>query len=100
MSWLPEIRHIFPVQPIQYVYPFDRPAQTEITQVEHGILHADHAVSIGNDRFIHVRHILERPVAEPDDIGVVEEDIGCKEHPVSVNFIIHNRFHSCASLRG
>ncbi len=100
MSWLPEIRHIFPVQPIQYVYPFGRPAQTEITQVEHGILQADHAVPIGNDRFIHVRHILERPVAEPDDIGVVEEDIGCKEQPVSVKFIIHNRFHSCASLRG
>ena len=62
----------FPVQPVQYVYPFCRTAQTEIAQVEHDILRTDHAVPIGNNRFIHVRYILEWPVAEPDDIGVVE----------------------------
>jgi hypothetical protein len=62
----------FPVQPFQYVYPFGRTAQTEITQMEHDILRADHAVPIDNNRFIHVRYILEWPVAEPDDIGVVE----------------------------
>ena len=37
-----------------------------------------------------MRHILEGPVAEPDDIGVVEVGVGCKEHPASVKFIIHN----------
>ena len=89
----------FPVQPVQYVYPFGRTAQTKITQVEHDILRTDHAVPIGNNRFIHVRHILERPVAEPDDIGVVEVGVRCKEHPASVKFIIHNLFihaHHCA----
>ena len=89
----------FPVQTVQYVYPFGRTAQTEITQVEHDILRADHAVPIGNNRFIHVRHILERPVAESDDIGMVEVGVGCKEHPASVKFIIHNLFnyaHHCA----
>ena len=89
----------FPVQPVQYVYPFDRTAQTEITQVEHDILRTDHSVPIGNNRLIHVRYILERPVAEPDDIGVVEVGVGCKEHPATVKFIIHNLFihaHHCA----
>ena len=89
----------FTVQPVQYVYPFGRAAQIEITQVKHDILWADHTVPIGNNRFIHVRHILEWPVAEPDDIGVVEVGIGYKEHPASVKFIIHNLFihaHHCA----
>ena len=80
----------FPVQPVQYVYPFGRTAQTEITQVEHDILRADYAVPVGNNRFIHVRHILEGPVTEPDDIGVVEVGVGCKEHPASVNIDIYN----------
>ena len=58
--------------------------------MEHDILRTDHAVPVGNNRFIHVRYILEGPVAEPDDIGVVEVGVGCKEHPASVKFIIHN----------
>ena len=82
----------FPVQPIQYVYPFGRTAKTEIAQVKHDILWADHAVPVGNNRFIHVRHILEGSVAELDDIGVVEVGVGCKKHPASVKFIIHNLF--------
>ena len=89
----------FSVQPFQYVYPFGRTAQTEIAQVEHDILRTDHAVPVGNNRFIHVRYILEGPVAEPDDIGMVEVGVGCKEHPASVKFIIHNLFnyaHHCA----
>ena len=89
----------FPVQPVQYIYPFGRTSQTEIAQVKHDILRADHAVPVGNHRFIHVRYILERPVAEPDDIGVVEVGVGCKEHPASVKFIIHSLFihaHHCA----
>lgn len=80
----------FPVQPVQYVYPFGRTAQTEITQVEHDILRSDHSIPISYNRFIHVRHILEWPVAKPDNIGVVEVGVGCKEHPASVKFIIHN----------
>jgi hypothetical protein len=46
-----------------------------------------------------VRHILEWPVAEPDDIDMVEVGVGCKEHPASIKFIIHNLFihaHHCA----
>lgn len=89
----------FPVQPVQYVYPFGRTAKTEITQMEHDILRTDYSIPIGNNRFIHVRYILEWPVAEPDNIGVVEVGVGCKEHPASVKFIIHNLFihaHHCA----
>ena len=44
-------------------------------------------------------HILERPVTKPDDIGMIEVCVGCKEHPASVKFIIHNPFihaHHCA----
>lgn len=46
-----------------------------------------------------MRHILEGPVTEPNDIGVVEVGVGCKEHLASVKFIIHNLFihaHHCA----
>ena len=89
----------FPVQPVQYVYPFGRTAQTKITQVEHDILRTDYSIPVGNNRFIHVRYILEWPVAEPDDIGMVEVGVGCKEHPTTVKFIIHNLFihaHHCA----
>jgi len=35
-------------------------------------------------------HIFERPVAKPDDVGMVEVGVGCKEHPAPVKFIIHN----------
>lgn len=89
----------FPVQSVQYVYPFGRTAKTEIAQMEHDILRTYHSVPIGNNRFIHVRHILEGSVAEPDDIGVVEVGVGCKKHPATVKFIIHNLFihaHHCA----
>ena len=110
MSWLPEIRYIFPFSlfstfthsaepPRQKSPRWNRTAQTEITQVEHDILRTDHSIPVGNNRFIHVRYILERPVAEPDDIGMIEVGVGCKEHPASVKFIIHNLFvhaHRCA----
>jgi hypothetical protein len=46
-----------------------------------------------------VNHILEEPVAKPDNSGMVEVGIGCKEHPASVKFIIHNLLfcaHHCA----
>ena len=36
----------FPVQPVQYIYPFGRTSQTEIAQVKHDILWADHAVPV------------------------------------------------------
>ena len=88
----------FSVQPIQYVYPFGRAAQTEIAQVEHDILRADYAVPVGNNRFIHVRYILEWPVAEPNDIGMVEVGVGCKEHPASVKFIIFSFMRITARL--
>lgn len=46
-----------------------------------------------------MRYILEWPIAEADDIGMVEVGVGCKEHPASVKFIIHDLFihaHHCA----
>ena len=88
----------FPVQPVQNIYPFGRTSQTEVAQVKHDILRTDHAVPVGNHRFIHVRYILERSVTELDYISVIEVGVGCKEHPVSVKFIIHNLFihvHHC-----
>lgn len=98
MSWVPEIRYIFPFRLFSmFTHSAEPPRQN--TRVEHDILRADHAVPIGNNRFIHVRHILERPVAEPDDIGMVEVGVGCKEHSASVKFIIHNlsiHAHHCA----
>ena len=64
------------------------------------IIRANHAILVGYYRFIHVGHIFEGPVAEPDDIGMVKVRVGCKEHPASIKFIIHNFVHLCASLRG
>ena len=80
----------FSVQPAQYIYPFGRTAQTKIAQVKHDIIRSNYSVPVGNNRFIHMGHIFERPVAKPDDVGMVEVGVGCKEHPAPVKFIIHN----------
>ena len=44
----------FSAQPVQYIYPFDRTSQAEISQVEYDILRTHHAVPVGNNCFIHV----------------------------------------------
>ena len=44
----------FPVQPAQYIYPFGRTSQAEISQVEYDILRTYHTVPVGYNCFIHV----------------------------------------------
>ncbi len=68
--------------------------------MKYDITRTDHTVPVGNNRLIHVGHILEGSAAKPDDIGMVEVGVRCKEHPASVKFIIHNLLffsaHHCA----
>ena len=35
--------------------------------MKHDIIRTNHSVPVGDNRFIHVRHILERPAAELDN---------------------------------
>lgn len=44
----------------------------EVTEVKNGIVRADYAIPVGNQRFIHFLHIPERTVAETDYISVTE----------------------------
>jgi hypothetical protein len=67
--------------------------------MKYDIIRTDHTVPVGNKCFIHVFYILEWSATEPDDIGMIEVGIGCKEHPASVEFVIHNLLFLCTSLR-
>ena len=95
---LPQVLHVmitgyeidFPIQPFEYLCPFSRATKTEVAKMKYDIIRTDHTVPVGNKCFIHVFYILEWSATEPDDIGMIEVGIGCKEHPASVEFVIHN----------
>ena len=54
------------------------------------IVRTDYAIPVGYECFVHNLHILKWPTTEADNIGVVEVSVGCKEHPISIKFVIHN----------
>jgi hypothetical protein len=82
----------FPVQPVEYLYPFSRAAKTEVTKMKDDIIRTNHTIPVGNKCFIHVFYILKWPATEPDDVSMIEVGVGCKEYPASVEFVIHNLF--------
>ena len=104
---LPQVLHVmitgyeidFPIQSFEYLCPFSRATKTEVAKMKYDIIRTDHTVPVGNKCFIHVFYILEWPATEPDDIGMIEVGIGCKEHPASVEFVIYNLLFLCTSLR-
>ena len=54
------------------------------------IVRTDYAIPVGYECFVHNLHILKWPTTEVDNIGVVEVSVGCKEHPISIKFVVHN----------
>ena len=81
---------IYPaVQSVKYFRPLSRTAKTKISQMKNNIILTDCIIPVGYDSFIHRFHILERPVAEADDIPMVKMGIRCKEHLAAVKLKVH-----------
>ena len=66
--------------------------QTEVTEVEHGVVRPYCGIPIGDYRLIHLLYISERTVAKPDDVRMVEMRVGCEERMFCVKLEIHLTF--------
>ena len=78
------------IKPIKDICPLCGSTQTKVAEMKHNIVRADYAIPVGYECFVHNLHILKWPTTEVDNIGVVEVSVGCKEHPISIKFVIHN----------
>src|SRR5574344_676277 len=87
------------IQSIQYICPFQRTTQTEISQMEHCISWRNNSVPIFNKHFIHLVNILEWTVTESNDVCVIEVGIRCKECMFCIIFIVHSCSPFCVLLR-
>ena len=81
------------VQPVKDFTPFGRTAKTEIAQMKDGVILTDCIIPIGDYGLIHHFRILKGPVAETNDILVIEMGIGCKEHLTAIKFVVHFLFN-------
>ena len=57
--------------------------------MKNNIILTDCIIPVGYDSFIHRFHILERPVAEADDVPMVKMGVRCKEHLAAVKLKVH-----------
>ena len=78
------------IKPIQDIGPLCGATQTKVPKMKDNIVRADYAIPVGYERFVHNLHILKWPTTEVDNIGVVEVSVRCKEHPISIKFVVHN----------
>ena len=78
------------IKPIKDICPLCGATQTKVAEMKHNIVRADYAIPVGYECFVHNLHILKWPTTEVDNIGVVEVSVGCKEHPISIKFVVHN----------
>ena len=62
----------FTVQTVKYFRPLCCATQTEITQVENSIICTYHAVPISYHHLVHLLSVLERTIAKPDDVRMIE----------------------------
>ena len=95
-----EYQVYFAVQTIKYLGPFGGSSQTEITQVEYGVIGLDYSVPVLNQRLVHLVYVLEWAVAESDYVGMVEMRIGREERVLGVEFVVHVFFTNLDSWRG
>ena len=93
---------IYPaVQSVKNFSPLSRTAKTKISQMKNYIILTDCIIPVGYDSFIHRFHILERPVAEANDIPMEKMGIRCKKHLAAVKLKIHFfsiYVHHCALI--
>ena len=78
------------IKPIKDIYPLCGATQTKVAKMKDYIVRADYAIPVGYECFVHNLHTLKWPTTKIDNIGVVEVSVGCKEHPISIKFVIHN----------
>ena len=62
----------FAIQTVEYLCPFCRTSQAEIAQVENRIIFTYHAVPICYHHLVHLLYVLERTIAKPDDVRMIE----------------------------
>ena len=78
------------IKPIKDIGPLCGATQTKVAEMKDYIVRTDYAIPVGYECFVHNLHILKWPTTEVDNIGVVEVSVGCKEHPISIKFVVHN----------
>lgn len=79
------------VQTVKNLIPLISTSETEVTEMEYGIIRADYIVPVGDDGFIHLVDILEWTIAILQYVGVIEMGVGSEEQPVTVKLKIHCR---------
>ena len=62
----------FAVQTVKYLCPFCRTTQAEIAQVENGVIFTYRIVPIRYHHLVHLLYVLERTIAKPDDVRMIE----------------------------
>ena len=77
------------IQTVEYLCPFCRTTQAEIAQVENRIIFTYHAVPIRYHHLVHLLYVLERTIAKPDDVRMIEVRIRCEERMFCIKLEIH-----------
>jgi hypothetical protein len=78
-----------PVQTVKQLSPFSGTSQTKISQMENCIILAYNTIPIIYQRFVHLLYIVERTVAELDNICMVEMRVRGKIEFFSLKIEIH-----------
>ena len=60
-----------------------------VAQVEHCVIGPDYPIPIRYQRLIHLLHILERSVAELDDVRMVKMRVGREERMLRIEIEVH-----------
>ena len=79
----------FSIKAVEHFCPLSGTTQAEIAQVEYCIVWFYDAIPIRDYRLVHLFHILERSVAELDDICVIEMGVGGKERMLRIEIEVH-----------
>ena len=78
------------IKPIKDIGPLCGASQTKVPKMKDNIVRSDYAIPVGYECFVHNLHTLKWPTTKIDNIGVVKVSVGCKEHPISIKFVVHN----------
>ena len=62
----------FAIQTVKYLCPFCRTTQAEIAQVENGVIFTYRIVPIRYHHLVHLLYVLERTIAKPNDVRMIE----------------------------
>ena len=77
------------IKAVEHFGPLSSTTQTEVAQVKHCVIGPDYPVPIVNQCLIHLLHILERSVAELDDVRVIEMGVGREECMLRIKIEVH-----------